>query len=276
MNGIDLNNHFSLNSVNDVRIICDPVLNPLGITYFNYIKIYNKDGSRELLTNNAEWIEHFYQHALYASAGAVDIEHLLPKGYFLWSELNGDDPVYLRGRDLFNIDNGITFVIKREDVTFLYIFASSRDRYAINNFYLSHIDLLQHFVHYFNDQAHELLTSLKKNRIFLPQSQIIDKGRVNNIQLTEYTREDFFRNTQVKRYFLINESDEVYLTPKQVEYASYLIKGLTAKQIAKEMAISHRTAEGYLSEIKHKLQELKGTPLSKAQILQILRTSNLK
>ena len=276
MNGVNLNNHFSLNSVSDVRAICDPVLKPLGITYFNYIKIYNEDCSRELLTNNAEWIDHFYQHALYASAGAVDIEHLLPKGYFLWSELNGNDPVYLRGRDLFNIDNGITFVIKRKDATFLYIFASSRDKYAINNFYLGHIDLLQHFLHYFNDQAHELLTSLEKNRIFLPESQIIDYARVNNIKLSENTRENFFKLTKVKRYFLINESDTVYLTSKQVEYTSYLIKGLTAKHIAKEMGISHRTAEGYLSEIKHKLQDIKGMPLSKAQILQILRSSNLK
>ena len=60
--------------------------------------------------------------------GTVDIEHLLPKGYFLWNELNQADPIYTQGREFFNIDNGVSFVVKRKDVTFLYIFASTRNK----------------------------------------------------------------------------------------------------------------------------------------------------
>ena len=55
MNGLDLSKHFSLNKANDVIDICDSILKDLSISYFNYIKIY-KDGSRALLTNNAQWI----------------------------------------------------------------------------------------------------------------------------------------------------------------------------------------------------------------------------
>ena len=65
-----------------------------------------------MLTNNSDWIDYFYKNALDASVGAVDIEHLLPKGYFLWSEMDTKDPIYLQGRDIFNIDNGVSFVIK--------------------------------------------------------------------------------------------------------------------------------------------------------------------
>jgi hypothetical protein len=67
MNGINLEKHFSLTSSKFVQEICNPLLAPIGITYFNYIKIYNKDCSRELLTNNPDWIDHFYKNALYAS-----------------------------------------------------------------------------------------------------------------------------------------------------------------------------------------------------------------
>ncbi|USQ14590.1 hypothetical protein J2N86_04570 [Legionella lytica] len=108
MSGINLEKHFSLSSSSLVKDICDPLLQ--SITYFNYIKICNNDCSRELLTNNADWINHFYKNGLYNSVGTIDIEHLLPTGYFLWSEMDEKDPIYLQGRDFFNIDNGISFV----------------------------------------------------------------------------------------------------------------------------------------------------------------------
>jgi hypothetical protein len=137
MSGMNLEKHSS----NLVREICDSLLQSIGIIYFNYIKIYNNDCSRELLTNHADWINHFYKNALYNSVGAIDIEHLLPKGYFLWSEMDREDPIYLQGRDFFNIDHGISFIIKRSDVTYLYIFASNRNKHEIINFYEGNIDL---------------------------------------------------------------------------------------------------------------------------------------
>lgn len=148
MSGLNLEKHFSLTSSKLIQQICNPVLNPIGITYFNYIKIYHQDCSRELLTNNADWIDHFYKNALYDTVEAIDIEHLLPKGYFLWSEMDKASPVYLQGRDYFNIDHGISFVIKRADVTYLYIFGANRENHEINNFYAVNIDLLQRFIHF--------------------------------------------------------------------------------------------------------------------------------
>lgn len=88
MDGINLEKHHALSSSKNVQELFNPILKSIGVTYFNYIKIYNDDCSRELLTNNPEWIDHFYKNSLFNSVGAIDIEHLLPKGYFLWSERN--------------------------------------------------------------------------------------------------------------------------------------------------------------------------------------------
>lgn len=179
MSGLNLEKHFSLTSSKLIQQICNPVLHPIGITYFNYIKIYQNDCSRELLTNNADWIDHFYKNALYDTVEAIDIEHLLPKGYFLWSEMDKVSPVYLQGRDFFNIDHGISFVIKRPDVTYLYIFGANRENHEINNFYAGNIDLLQRFIHFFTDQAQELLKAAEANKIYLPSPQKINTERVN-------------------------------------------------------------------------------------------------
>jgi DNA-binding CsgD family transcriptional regulator len=275
MNGINLEKSFALNSSGQVQEICDPLLRSIGITYFNYIKIYNKDCSRELLTNNAEWIGHFYSNALYNSVGAIDIEHLLPKGYFLWAEMDTKDPIYLQGRDFFNIDHGITFVIKRPDVTLLYIFATDRANHEINNFYASNIDLLQRFIHYFTDKGQDLIKSAESQRIYLPKPQEIITSRVNNISVSDKVRAEFLENTHVNRYFLLNESDDLYLTKKQAECASLLIKGQTSKQIARTMSLSPRTVEGYLYDIRNKLSGSLNKPLNKDQIIHILRGSNI-
>lgn len=276
MNGINLTQHFSLTSSSLLKEICDPLLNPIGITYFNYIKIYNQDCSREMLTNKPEWTNHFYSNALYNSVGAVDVEHLLPKGYFLWSEMDAKDPIYQQGREFFNIDNGVTFVVKRKEATLLYIFAANRDNYAINNFYISNIDLLQRFIHYFTNQAQQLIKEAAQHRVYLPTPQKINTERVNNIMLSDTLRNDFLKKTEVPRYYLLNESDDLYLTKRQAEYASLFITGLSAKQIAQRTHVSYRTVEGQLQEIKNKIQESLNTPITKEHMVRILRAANIK
>lgn len=276
MHGMDLKNHFSLASSQSVQEICNPLLHSIGITYFNYIKIYNNDCSRELLTNNPDWIDHFYINALYNSIGAVNVEHLLPKGYFLWSEMDIKDPVYLRGRDFFNIDNGISFVIKRNDVTYLYIFGSNLASHEMDRFYTGNIDLLQRFIHYFNDQGQTIIKTAESNRIYLPKPQSIDANHSQITDTTDNIRKLFFDRTKIKRYYLLNESDNLYLTTKQAQCAALLTQGLTSKQIARVMGISHRTIEGYFLDIKNKIQDEKNQTINKEQLIKILRSSNLQ
>lgn len=275
MSGLDLKDHFSLTSSKDVGDICSPSLSSIGITYFNYIKIYHNDSSRELLTNNASWIDHFYKNSLYKSAGAVDIEHLLPKGYFLWSELNSDDPVYAQGRDSFNIDNGASFVIKREDVTYLYIFASTKENDSINNFYTRNIDLFKRFMLYFNDRASSLISEASKNKIYLPEKQIISPEKIKRHQLADSDREEFYQKTDIDRFYLLSESDDLYLTKKQAQCVAYFIEGATAKQCAKAMNISHRTVEGYLNDIKEKVFELMGLSFTKEELINFLKKTGI-
>ncbi len=253
MNGLDLKNHFSLISSIDVEQICHDPLNSIGITYFNYIKIYN-NGSRELLTNNATWIDHFYKNSLYKTAGIIDIEYLLPKGYFLWSELKADDPAYSQGRESFNIDNGISFVVKTKETTTLYIFASTRNNEKINNFYVRNIDLFKRFILYFNDKGHDLLKKAKQNKIFLPEKQIITNRKLNRIDLNLNKREEFFNKTNIERFFILNQEESLYLTKREAECVYYILNGSTAKQAAKMLGISFRTVESHFNHVREKLK----------------------
>ena len=268
MKGMELKNHFALTSANEVNDICRP-LKDIGITYFNYLKIY-KDGSRELLTNNAPWIDHFYKNALYLTAGVVDVEHLLPKGYFLWSELDLNDPAYSQGQESFNIDNGVSFVIKRDEITYLSIFASTKDNMHINNFYIRNVDLFRRFIQYFHDRGSDLIKQAKSNKIVLPQQQIINSNRLKNIEIPSNVRRSFYKKTKMDKFYLLDVSDDLYLTPKQAEVATYLVVGATAKQCARQLGISYRTVETYIEEIKQKIFQFLGINLSKGELAEFL------
>lgn len=268
MKGMELKNHFALTSANDVNDICIP-LKDIGITYFNYLKIY-KDGSRELLTNNAPWIDHFYKNGLYLTAGVVDVERLLPKGYFLWSELDLNDPAYSQGQESFNIDNGISFVIKRDEITYLYIFASTKDNMHINNFYIRNVDLFRRFIQYFHDRGSDLIKQAKSNKIVLPQRQVINSNRLKNIEIPSNVRRSFYKKTKMDKFYLLDISDDLYLTPKQAEVATYLVIGATAKQCARQLGISYRTVETYIEEIKQKIFQFLGINLSKGELAEFL------
>jgi len=253
MSGLDLKNHFSLSSSNLVSQICSPSLSTIGITYFNYIKIY-KDGSRELLTNNSEWIEYFYQKELYKTAGIVDIEYLLPKGYFLWSELKTYDPAYSQGREIFNIDNGVSFVIKKKDETILFIFGSTKENHSINNFYVKNIDLFKRFILYFNDKGSQLLKEASQNKIYLPQKQEINNITIRANHISEQKRLDFLDQTEIERYFILDQENNLYLTKREAECIAYMINGATAKKTARMLDISFRTVQSHIYQVKEKLQ----------------------
>jgi DNA-binding CsgD family transcriptional regulator len=115
-----------------------------------------------------------------------------------------------------------------------------------------------------------------ENRIYLPNLQQIDAERVNNIVVSDNIRAQFLENSKVDRYFLLNESDNLYLSSKKAECAALLTKVHTSKQIAKIMNISHRTVEGYVLDIKNQLQVSLNKILSKEQLIKILRQSNIQ
>jgi DNA-binding CsgD family transcriptional regulator len=252
MSKLILTNHFSLASAVEVNNICREPLSDSGISYFNYIKIYN-DGSRELLTNNPDWIDFFYQNGLYKTAAVVNIEHLLPKGYFLWSELENGDPAYTYGRDFYNIDNGISFVEKTKEATILYIFASTRSNYAINNFYLRNIDLFRRFILYFNDKADKLIKKARNNKIILPEKQIIKNLNLDHNIIGDDEKNAFIKSTIIKKFTIVNNGERIQLSRREAESAAYMVNGYTSKEIAKILGLSFRTIEKFNLKVKAKL-----------------------
>lgn len=60
-------------------------------------------------------------------------------------------------------------------------------------------------------------------------------------------------NYDVQQYFINKNTDE-NLTPKELKVLFFLLRGSTAKEIAKKMKLSNRTIEQYIDSIKNKFK----------------------
>ena len=61
------------------------------------------------------------------------------------------------------------------------------------------------------------------------------------------------RKRTSKRYYFSDSNSKLYLTHREAGCMSYIIQGMTIKETAKQLGLSHRTVEFYLKRIKIKL-----------------------
>jgi DNA-binding CsgD family transcriptional regulator len=234
----------------EIATICQP-LHMFEINYFNYIRSY-KDGSRISLSNHSPFSEHYYDKQYYLKPAISKIPNKNRYNYCLWLSFQSN-AIFQDLSNLFDIGNGITITQHFSDYSDFYYFGSRTDNMEINNFYLVKIQLLERFITYFNDAASKLIQHAGRQRIFLPMTRnIVEEQQpipiYNNINL----RDNFVKNTPIKKY-RINDGIEVNIfTPRQMDCIIGILDGKTAKEIARDNNLSVRTVENYINTIKMK------------------------
>jgi DNA-binding CsgD family transcriptional regulator len=246
-NGIDLKRHISLASSHDIANITSPLKKHFGITYFNYVKLY-KNGGRLLLTDRADWIDYFYKNALYETKVVSTLENLDAYSYHLWQEFAGQ-PSFVIGKEKFNIYNGITIIEPNKDYTELYYFGTTVENVGVVSLYINKFDILQRFLLYFKDKAHDLVSEANRHLIHLPHNGSITAPSEELIDDAKY--QSFLAETPINRVF-ISEISDIYLTNREATCLYLLLQNNTAKKIGKILNISPRTVESYLEAIKMK------------------------
>lgn len=109
---------------------------------------------------------------------------------------------------------------------------------------------LQYIIH-INDRLHHLLVKATKRCLPIYQaehSQFI-------MPVTEFMQYQLSCSNLPKKIFLHDQYDDVYLTNKEYQILQQYKQGKTAKYIAQHFAISHRTVEKHLENVKVKLNQ---------------------
>lgn len=221
-------NHIFYTSSSAVTEIIKP-LKQLGITYFSYMRS-DLDGGRIYLYSNTEILDSYLKNKYYLRGNKESTPRNYKDQILLWSTLPNqyeyDENVRARG-----IDHGMFIFEPNGDSLEAFAFATQKENAGIINIYLTKLDFLKKFTHYFREKAATLINSAEKSKITLP----FHEGKLNFIE--KNVNDDF-----------------KLLSNRQIECCTLLLSGKTSKEIAKLLGLSTRTVEHYLSNIKIKLQ----------------------
>lgn len=170
---------------------------------------------------------------------------LVTPGQHLWQGYIDLNFLYDVKHD-FNYDNGITIIRKHPTYEEIFNFASTTENRIILSLYLNQLELLEQFIQYFQDKASVLIKQSLKKPI-----AIIDTQSFQQISEFEFTSELINVFNGDKLNLKIN-GGFINLTKRESQCLSFLLKGLSAKQIARELDISYRTVEIHCDNIRKK------------------------
>jgi DNA-binding CsgD family transcriptional regulator len=242
--------HLFLASASEVDAIIQPLKDFFGITSFVYQCNY-QDGSEIRLSNQPQWIKFFYEHELFRSSVFEHQPNQYKKDVKLWLTLPQHSAVLTAAR-LFNIDHGITLINPIPDGVEFAFFGTTRERFSVQEKYLRNLDLLQHFMAYFKQQAAPLLQQAEKSKIYIP-NKFIATADAPKLQGETHLREAFLSATELKKLALPDSHFNQYLTSRELVCAKLLITGATMKEIAQQLGVSPRTIETHINNMKAKL-----------------------
>lgn len=267
----DIQRYLQNLDLDEVKELCKPLEEHFGLTSFVYRKNYN-DGTEISISNQPEWIEHFYNNKEIIKKSVFD-KHpdSYQSGFVLWSQLKGHQEILQRAK-AFDIDHGVTIVKKVSDGVELCYFGTRSKNSDVVNHYLNNLDLLERFVLYFKDQASEIIRSAEKQKIIVFDDKFanvdIDEEDINAIKPTN-TRERFLKATQLKKFHPDGEFQGISLSAREMDVIACLLRGMTSEDTGKAIHLSPRTIEDYLTELRAKFNVQ-----SKSLLTQKLRSAD--
>lgn len=236
--------------VDDVYTIMEPIFKKLGITYFDYARFYPGGSSFSLCSNKA-WLSTFITHLSYYTPTSF-----LPEGAHLWSHYIPKN-IYSVGQESFDLVHGITLVKKLENYDEVLNFCAPKTHHAILDIYLNHRELLEQIGFYFKDRATHMIKKAENNCIILAEDKTSLFTDTTNI--IHDVRNLLSQHNTKKKLTLHINNKQVVLTQRESQCLFYLLQGLSAKMIARQMNISYRTVELYCEKLRHKT----GSPSTK-------------
>ncbi len=258
MDYIDITNKsallFAINATAQIKGICEPLQNYLGISCFGYLKIYN-DCSYISLMNGFQG----YQRKYFTHIKSLDpyfhfnlrISPYNQAKCFLWpTKYKKLYPIMALLKE-YNIWHGFSISYRYKDYCELFYFAFDKDENDKAQFYVQNSQLLEKFCNYFKTQAADLIDDSDKSKLAVYQ----DKFDTSYLEGSNGDRQQFLNEiNSAENSFLINKSRSlINLTPRESECISIYMQNRTIKEIGKFLNLSPRTVERHIENVKKKL-----------------------
>ncbi len=234
---LDFHRYVITTEASDVRSLIKP-LEKFNIIYLLLIRIY-PDDSRIALSTHPQASKHFVKQKYYEQGLCGNFESY-HSGNTLWSAIHPCD-FFHDLREFFHIDNGIIITKKNPHYCDMFYFASTPNNQKILNFYLNNMNIFDSFIKSFYADKSDIIKTAEPNLILYPSSHKKDNMLIDSMSFSIDDTTPGFSNSPFYQ-----------LTKREYQCAFQLCQGNTAKEIARTLAISHRTVEKYVASIIRK------------------------
>lgn len=231
--------------------LCEP-LKLLGVSNFSYAKI-TKDQKYFRIGNFAPYTDLLFRLELhkhpFAHRGFANFQTFQQEKQtkiFLW---NMDNKVPSQLRLSVDMWNGVSLYVTHQDYYEVYTFGGTPKDTALPNFLINNQDVLHRFINYFKSAGKDIIDmSDDKKTLTIEFHEHLD-----NSYLTDQDKlSGFVDRLSTNKYFLNNGTENFRLSLRELECLTLKEQGMSAKEMARVMGISHRTVESYFDNIKFK------------------------
>lgn len=243
----------------DLKNLCTP-LAALDITTFSHLRIF-KNNQLTILCNHPQFLLNYLDKKHYTADPCVSIKSELTDigEYVIWDSLNcgGKTAKILEDAASFNFKHAFTIIKKQRLFTDFYHFGTHLSNSMINQVYINNLDILDHFISYFNNHVQQSKSLTSAYNIILNKEQRtsdIDFLKENNLLAkTSCTRQKLMQDLTIP--------GARKLTLNEISCAKLVLKGMTNKEIAYCLEVSHRTIEDRVESLKRKMNSKNKTEL---------------
>lgn len=236
----------------NIRELTEPLRKYLNITNFGYLKVFF-NGSYFYLCNDTHLSHEYVKTIKDTNIFFKQFLHVSNPEYkfILWPDrpINYSMEIYQR----YNYWNGITLVKESEQFLELWWFASDSNNTQINQFFVKNTDVLYKYVLYFQEKTKHMIKAGLKDLPYYEKGidlSVIKKfaPEDNKIKIKEFLEEIKLDgvNIDLKGY-------DAFISKREIECLHFVAQALSAKEIANKLAISRRTVEAHLNNIKNKV-----------------------
>ena len=230
--------------------ICEPLQTNFNFNLITYRRFYN-DGKMLYLFNHKEWMRFVLEKELWTTTRFQEKIKLINQSYSIHSIW---EDKYLEKEEIYkalfehNIWNGISIYRKFEHYIETFAFASMRENTSLLNFYIEHMETIEHFILYFRQQINSI-TKKMDPRILIPfEIQPLITPEPAKLEI-----KNFFEKTPLKKITLNISGIDCSFSMREMECLISTIKGKTSKEIGRKLDLSPRSVEKYIDNIKEKM-----------------------
>lgn len=213
-----------------------------------------KDGSYFHLATRPDILEdYFHSGQLLTSPTLSRWNYLKTPSIKIWENLENNEELvpissYFHRN---NLNSGITLTVNNSDSREMFYFGTHQKMDDPRKFWMNAIMPLHDFIKYYSAESKSIIVSAENYKIDLA-------GHIGNEFFEEKPQNKYYcanpeaKSINFKQALLEHSLDEKKLTTREKSILKLCLKGKSAKQIATELFLSHRTVENHMQQIRIK------------------------